>query len=165
MIIRGLPFLSSSMLVFARTIILPFPVRYISLIPGPEINAPVGKSGPVTISARASTLVSGLLMYVTIASHTSVRLCGGILVAMPTAMPVAPFKSRLGSFAGNVSGSSIELSKLGRIATVFFSISSSNSSAILLSFASVYLSAAGLSPSIPPKFPCPCTKGYRNEKS
>ena len=41
-----------------------------------------------------------------IPSHTSFRLCGGILVAIPTAIPVAPFKSRLGSLAGRTVGSS-----------------------------------------------------------
>ena len=31
------------------------------------------------------------------AVQTSLRLCGGMLVAMPTAMPVAPLTSRFGS--------------------------------------------------------------------
>ena len=34
------------------------------------------------------------------ASITSPRLCGGMLVAMPTAMPPAPLTSRFGKFAG-----------------------------------------------------------------
>ena len=34
------------------------------------------------------------------ASMTSPRLCGGMLVAMPTAMPPAPLTSRFGNRAG-----------------------------------------------------------------
>ncbi len=37
----------------------------------------------------------------------SVRLCGGMLVAMPTAMPEAPLTSRLGNEAGRTLGSSV----------------------------------------------------------
>ena len=36
---------------------------------------------------------------------TSPRLCGGMLVAMPTAMPPAPLTSRFGNFAGRTDGS------------------------------------------------------------
>ena len=35
----------------------------------------------------------------------SVRLCGGILVAMPTAMPVWPLTSRFGTLVGSTEGS------------------------------------------------------------
>ncbi len=35
---------------------------------------------------------------------TSMRLCGAMLVAMPTAMPLAPLTSRLGSAAGSTDG-------------------------------------------------------------
>ena len=37
---------------------------------------------------------------------TSVRLCGGMLVAMPTAMPELPLTRRLGMLAGRTVGSS-----------------------------------------------------------
>ena len=40
-------------------------------------------------------------------SMTSRRLCGGTLVAMPTAMPDEPFTSRLGIGAGRTVGSSV----------------------------------------------------------
>ena len=40
------------------------------------------------------------------ASMASARLCGGMLVAMPTAMPPAPLTSRLGKRAGRTVGSS-----------------------------------------------------------
>ena len=39
------------------------------------------------------------------ASITSPRLCGGMLVAMPTAMPLAPLTSRFGKRAGRTVGS------------------------------------------------------------
>ena len=42
----------------------------------------------------------------TTASITSPRLCGGMLVAMPTAIPVEPLTSRLGTLVGRTVGSS-----------------------------------------------------------
>ncbi len=36
---------------------------------------------------------------------TSPKLCGGMFVAMPTAIPVDPFTSRFGNRAGRTSGS------------------------------------------------------------
>ena len=39
------------------------------------------------------------------ATTVSVRLCGGMFVAMPTAMPDEPFTSRFGSFDGSTDGS------------------------------------------------------------
>ena len=39
------------------------------------------------------------------AVQTSPRLCGGMLVAIPTAMPVVPFTSRFGMRAGRTTGS------------------------------------------------------------
>ena len=36
---------------------------------------------------------------------TSAKLCGGILVAIPTAIPVAPLTNKLGIRAGSTSGS------------------------------------------------------------
>jgi len=53
------------------------------------------------------------------------RLCGGMLVAMPTAIPVAPLTSRLGIAAGKTSGSSRVPSKFSLKSTVFFWISES----------------------------------------
>ena len=55
-------FLSSSIVVLALIITLPFPVLYNSSIPCELIIPPVGKSGPLTISAKSSTLISGLFM-------------------------------------------------------------------------------------------------------
>ena len=69
-----------------------------------KIVPPVGKSGPWTISARSSTVRSGLSMSAAIARVTSPRLCGGMFVAMPTAMPDEPLTRRFGSFDGRTVG-------------------------------------------------------------
>ena len=44
-------------------------------------------------------------MMAQVASMISPRLCGGMLVAMPTAMPVDPLSSRFGRAAGRTAGS------------------------------------------------------------
>jgi DNA gyrase subunit A len=48
---------------------------------------------------------SGSSMMARQASTTSRRLCGGMFVAMPTAMPALPFTSRFGKRAGSTTGS------------------------------------------------------------
>ena len=53
----------------------------------PQISAPVGKSGPGMRSSRSSRLQSGCRTTSVSAAISSRRLCGGTLVAMPTAMP------------------------------------------------------------------------------
>ena len=49
---------------------------------------------------------------------TSLRLCGGMSVAIPTAMPVVPFNKILGKRAGKVTGSLNVPSKLSCQSTV-----------------------------------------------
>ena len=44
------------------------------------------------------------------ASDSSLKLCGGIFVAMPTAMPDEPFSNKLGTFVGSTTGSASVLS-------------------------------------------------------
>ena len=44
-------------------------------------------------------------MIAIVASITSFKLCGGILVAIPTAIPVEPLISKFGSLVGNTLGS------------------------------------------------------------
>ncbi len=56
-------------------------------------------------------------------------LCGGMFVAMPTAMPDEPFTSRFGNRVGSTSGSVVESSKFGPKSTVSFSMSASIDSA------------------------------------
>ena len=117
--IRFFPFAIGSIFVTARTRILPRPVRYASSIPlVPKISAPVGKSGPLTISRISSMVVSlsssiRLSMIFTTAATTSRKLCGGILVAIPTAIPVVPFTRRFGNLAGRTTGSFSVSSKFG----------------------------------------------------
>ncbi len=44
-------------------------------------------------------------MYATHASITSPKLCGGILVAIPTAIPMFPLTNIFGKRLGKISGS------------------------------------------------------------
>ena len=74
----------------------------------PTIRPPVGKSGPgiSRISSRSfcsrvkvglpAGAISVCSITQTTPSITSRMLCGGMLVAMPTAMPVEPLTSRFG---------------------------------------------------------------------
>jgi len=71
----------------------------------PTMIPPVGKSGPLTCLSSSSTEISGSSIMAMIASTTSLRRCGGILVAMPTAIPDAPLTSRLGKRLGSTTGS------------------------------------------------------------
>ena len=101
-----LPPRSSSMWARARMTTRPRPVRYASRMPArPTMYAPVGKSGPFTCRIRSSTFDSGLSISCKIASTTSASRCGGMFVAMPTAIPALPFTSRFGNRLGSVSGS------------------------------------------------------------
>ncbi len=68
---------------------------------------PVGKSGPGIMPTRVSVRAFGVLMRCSSASQISPTLWGGMDVAMPTAMPLAPFASRFGKAAGRTSGSSL----------------------------------------------------------
>ena len=74
------------------------------------MNAPVGKSGPLTCFISLSTEMSGSSIIAMIASATSPRLCGGMFVAMPTAIPDEPLTSRFGKRAGRTDGSRFDSS-------------------------------------------------------
>ena len=52
-----------------------------------RISPPVGKSGPLTCFRRSLTASFGSSISAISAATISRRLCGGMLVAMPTAMP------------------------------------------------------------------------------
>ena len=97
----------------------------------------VGKSGPWTCSIRSAKVASGLSSTQMVALMTSVRLWGGMLVAMPTAMPEEPLTSRLGKREGSTRGSLRDSSKLGSQSTVSLSMSRSISWEILSRRASV----------------------------
>ena len=78
-------------------IILPWPVLKAWSIPSiPFIIPPVGKSGPLTISRNSSNFVVGFLINLMVASIISFKLWGGISVAKPAAIPLAPLISKLG---------------------------------------------------------------------
>ena len=79
----------------------------------PMITPPVGKSGPWMCSISSCTLMSGLSSMAMTPSTTSPRLWGGMLVAMPTAMPPEPLTNRLGKREGSTSGCIRDSSKLG----------------------------------------------------
>ena len=95
------------------------------------MRPPVGKSGPETKRIRSSIGQLGLRMRWTVASMTSLRLCGGMFVAMPTAMPPEPLTSRFGTRDGRTVGSSFESSKFGTKSTHSLSMSVRSSTAML----------------------------------
>ena len=97
-----------SMLQRARTRTEPRPVVYASLSSarGVMICAPPGKSGPLMCFIRPVMLRSGSRIIAIAAAATSFRLWLGISVAMPTAMPDAPFSNTTGKRAGRIVGSS-----------------------------------------------------------
>ena len=110
-IILSLPDFVVSSVNFDLTVILPLPVEKASLIPFlPKIIPPVGKSGPVIWVISSLSSISGLSITAAIALQTSVRLCGAIFVAIPTAIPLAPLRRRLGSAVGRTRGSFMESS-------------------------------------------------------
>ena len=71
----------------------------------PIMMPPVGKSGPLMHSMSSSRVQSGFLTMSFMPSITSLRLWGGIFVAMPTAMPTEPLQSRFGNLEGSTAGS------------------------------------------------------------
>ena len=80
-------------------------------------------------------------------------------MAIPTAMPSEPLTSRFGNLAGKTSGWRWLSSKFGTKSTVSALMSLSISVAMRIRRVSVYLIAAGGSPSTLPKFPWPSTSG------
>ena len=109
----------------------------------PKINAPVGKSGPFTILSNSESSHKGLSIKKFTASQISAGLCGGIFVAIPTAIPEPPFINKLGNLAGRTTGSFKDPSKFSSKSTVSSCKLANISSAIGLNLASVYLIAAG----------------------
>ena len=122
----------------ARMVSTPRPSRYASRMAfRPQMKPPVGKSGPGMNRISSSTVSSGFSISATRASQTSPRLCGGMFVAIPTAMPADPLTSRFGILLGRTRGSSVESSKFGTKPTVSLSMSASSSSASSVSRHSV----------------------------
>ena len=76
----------------------------------PSATPPVGKSGPLMIFKISLKSQFGSSILLMVASITSPRLCGGILVAYPADIPVAPLTSKFGNLAGKTVGSKRESS-------------------------------------------------------
>ena len=70
----------------------------------PLMMAAVGKSGPGMYSINSGIVMSGLAIIAKHALITSVILCGGMLVAIPTAIPLEPLISKLGILVGKTAG-------------------------------------------------------------
>ena len=129
------------------------------------MGAAFEKSGPLIIFKRSFNSDFGFSRILTVASITSLILCDGISVAIPTAIPDVPFSRITGSFDGNITGSNKDPSKLGCQSTVPDLSSEIRRFAKLVNFDSVYLMAANdFGSSCEPQLPCPSTKGYLNEK-
>ncbi|MNV28155.1 hypothetical protein D3C71_1193370 [compost metagenome] len=86
---------------------------------------------------NSGTSISRLSIKAIVPSITSDRLCGAIFVAIPTAIPEAPFTRRFGIRVGRTVGSCRESSKLFWKSTVSLLISDSISSAIFFNLSSV----------------------------
>src|SRR5664280_2429885 len=102
---RVSPARPSSISATARSLIEPLPVRRASRMPcRPRMSAPVGESGPLTQAIRSAGVAAACSSRRVAASMTSPRLWGGMLVAMPTAMPWDPLTRMLGNRAGDLDG-------------------------------------------------------------
>ena len=131
----------------------------------PRMMPPVGKSGPGMSAISSAVSRRGLSISAIVASITSPRLCGGMLVAMPTAMPPAAVDEEvrearrqdrrlLRRNRRSWRGSRRCSCRGRRAANAPLSAGALRCSA----------SAAGGSPSSEPKLPCPSMSGRRMEK-
>ena len=66
----------------------------------------MGKSGPLMCLSNPVVVIAGSSIMATRALTTSVKLWGGMLVAMPTAMPLDPLSNSWGIAVGRTTGSS-----------------------------------------------------------
>ncbi len=120
-----------SMRNFPRSTTLPRPVCMPAFTPSiPKMIPPVGKSGAFTCNINSSMVISRFSINAIHPSITSRRLCGIILVAIPTAIPLDPLISKVGIRVGKTVGSFRESSKLNWKSTVSLSISSNIFSAM-----------------------------------
>ena len=71
----------------------------------PKIVAPVGKSGPLMTVINCSSVTSSSSIILISPSIISFKLWGGILVAIPTAIPEEPLISNAGTLVGSTVGS------------------------------------------------------------
>ena len=94
---ESLPLFEGSTCALPCIITFPLPVSYASWIPLiPSAFPAVGKSGPLICFIKSFVSHSGLSISSTRPPTNSERLCGGIFVAIPTAIPSDPFTSKFG---------------------------------------------------------------------
>ena len=93
-------------------------IKALSMLDGISLDLPVGKSGAGMCFMSPFILMSGSAISAFSPCTTSRRLCGGMRVAIPTAIPDAPFTSRCGIRAGRTVGSSREPSNVGFVSMV-----------------------------------------------
>ena len=87
---------------------LPGRVDLADLVGRVEDHAAGREVGPLDVPASASPAAApGYPAAPPGRWQTSLRLCGGMFVAIPTAIPDAPLTSRFGNCAGRTSGSSV----------------------------------------------------------
>jgi len=116
---------------------LPALVDVAQLLLRVEDLAPGREVGPFTCFSSPFTSRSGSSIMAVSAATTSLRLWGGMLVAIPTAIPVEPFIRSCGMALGRTVGSSSMASKVARSGTVSAARSASISSASAVRRASV----------------------------
>ena len=117
----------------ARILIFPRPVVYAFFNPSmPIISPAVGKSGPLICCIISSMVMSSFSIRATSPLIISLRLWGGIFVAIPTAIPSEPLTKSVGTVDGSTVGSFSVSSKFGSHSTVSLSKSLSISLAILV---------------------------------
>ena len=117
----------------ARILIFPRPVVYASFNPSmPIISPAVGKSGPLICCIISSVLMSSFSIRAIRPLITSIRLWGGIFVAIPTAIPSEPLIKSVGTVDGSKVGSFNVSSKFEVHSTVSLSKSFNISLAILV---------------------------------
>ena len=110
------------MCALARIFIFPLPVSYACFRPSiPIIRPAVGKSGPFICCINSSVVIFLFSINAIKPVITSFKLCGGIFVAIPTAIPSEPLTSNVGTREGRTVGSFSVSSKLKPQSTVSFS--------------------------------------------
>ena len=75
---------------------------------GVDLDALVDAAAAAAARGEPLAVALGLSMMRQVASTSSLRLWGGMLVVMPTAMPVEPFISRWGKAHGRTVGSVVD---------------------------------------------------------
>ena len=93
------PYPASRISYLPLTLSFPIPVSYISRMTSLSalIYPPVAKSGPGRTSIISSSVISGFFRYIIRPSITSPKLCVGISLSIPTAIPDVPLTKIFGT--------------------------------------------------------------------